>query len=198
MHAFVPAFPIGWDAILAVATVILVVTTVVVACAAIYAGLYAKKAHEVAQSQRQIENSLRYVETLNDLLQNSSVTLPTTGTFSYRSYLHYHQSHPEEFKIARSGWPANSEEAEDNIVFKEMLGLFNIFAHSVLMGSANFLILYFYYGEYMQFLLKEMSASEATKQHLSKYSDFTEMMEKYADQFQHLPIREHFSWECIQ
>jgi hypothetical protein len=183
----------NWDAVTALATVMLAVATFIGVGAAIYAGLYAKKAHEVVQSQRQIENIFRYAESLETLL-NGIISIPTLGDISYREALIYQANHPAEFEINQFGWPVKTGTSlTKNIVFKHLLELFNIFSLSILESSADFRILYFRYGQYMQFIFQEMNHTETTRANLAKYQHFVKVMTGCTEQWGNLPLKSQFS-----
>jgi hypothetical protein len=183
----------NWDAVTALATVALAAVTLIGVGAAIYAGLYAKKAHEVVQSQRQIENIFRYIESLEALL-NRIISIPTLGDISYREALIYQVNHPSEFEINQSGWPVKAGASlTENTVLKHLLELLNIFSLSILESSADFRILYFRYGQYMQFIFQEMNRTEATRTNLAKYQHFVKVMTGCTEQWENLPLKSQFT-----
>lgn len=83
----------NWDAITAIGTMMLAGVTTLGVIAALYAGFYAKKAYDVSQSQRQIDNVFRYVESLESLLKNSKVQVPSKGEMSFQDYFYHHKAH---------------------------------------------------------------------------------------------------------
>lgn len=184
---------LNWEAVTALASVVLAFGTLLGVSAAIYAGLYAKKAHEVAQSQRQIENIFRYGDSLETLL-NMPTIIPGSGEMTYREALHYQQSHPQEFEVNQAGWPVKvGTSLTENVVFKHLLELLNIFSLSILESTADFRILYFRYGQYMQFIFHEMNRTKASQVNLAKYQQFIKVMRQYADQWdEFLPLKSHF------
>lgn len=80
----------------------------------------------------------------------------------------------------------------ENIVFKRVLELLNIFSMSILENSADFRILYFRYGQYMHLIFDEMNRTEATQKRLAQYPHFIRLMTHCSEGFAGLPIRDHF------